>query len=43
MTQGRTEDQFKPQGQELGPESFARDEAGGQSGVEKTGISWETA
>ena len=33
--QGRMEDQFKLQVQELGPESYAREEAGDQSGVEK--------
>ena len=41
--QGRMEDQFKLPVQELGPESYAREEAGDQSGVEKTGISWDTA
>ena len=39
MSQERTEDQFKLQVQELGPESYAREEAGDQSAVEKTGIS----
>ena len=43
MSQERTEDQFKLQVQELGPESYAREEAGDQSAVEKTGISWDTA
>lgn len=41
--QGRREDQFKLQVQELGPESYAREEAGDQSRVEKTAISWDTA
>ena len=41
--QGRTEDQLMLQVQELGPESYAREEAGDQSGVEKTGISWDPA